>query len=418
MRRSRVAVLAAFLGIVMSQVTRADQGTSTYLPLFNAVWSITDRNFYDPHFLGHDWKAIGERFRAKLSAVHTDKEFETLANRMLGELGASHLYVTPPGRSQAATVGIGAEFRNLNAGYLVSVIDHLSDAYAEGVRIGDRLLSQRTALSGVPGTVADVRMQSCNGRVRTLHIRREGPFWPPVHPGFAWHSVRTGPERRIGYLRVTRFDDGAAALIDQAMAELEDTDGLIIDVRGNSGGNISSARLVSYFSGPRRIAAALFSRRYLERLGHPVTADDVRDAPQVFGAYTDATIFAAISRNGGAAVFMTEDLRDKEYTRPVVVLTDHDTGSAGEGFAWMMRRMTHATLVGRETAGVLLSGKEFDLPEGWKLVVPVDGLWGADGTDFRDRPVQPAIVVHRTRADMCSGRDPDIQEALSILGAP
>jgi hypothetical protein len=65
---------------------------------------------------------------------------------------------------------------------------------------------------------------------------------------------------------------------------------------GNSGGNFSSARLVSYFSGPPRIAAALFSRSYLEKLGHPVMGRDVRDAPEVFGAYTDAKIFAAISR--------------------------------------------------------------------------------------------------------------------------
>ena len=199
------------------------------------------------------------------------------------------------------------------------------------------------------------------------------------------------------------------------MVELKDTDALIIDVRGNTGGNLSSTRLVSYFSGPPRVVVALFSRPYLEKLGHPVTARDVQDAPKVLGAYTDAAIFAAVSRNGGGAVFMTEDLRKKEYTKPVVVLIDHNTGSAGEGFAWQMKRMTHAVLVGRETAGVLLSGEEFALPHGWKIVVPVDGLWGADGADFRDRPVAPNTLVHWTRADMCSDRDPDLEKALELL---
>lgn len=416
MRGIQAAAFAALLAIATSDATTAGQSTSAYVSLFNSVWSITDRNFYDPRFLGHDWKAIGERFRAKLTTVHSDKEFETLADVMLDQLGASHLYLIPPSSSVAATVGIGVKLTDLNGRFFVNVIDHLSDAYAKGVRVGDRLLSQRAALSGIPGTLTRVRMQSCGGMVRMLQVRRESTFRPPVHPGIAWYSVRTGLSRRIGYLRVTRFDDGAAPLIDQAMAELKDTAALIIDARGNSGGNFSSARLVSYFSGPPRIAAALFSRPYLEKLGHPVTAQDVQSAPEVFGAYTDAKIFAAIARNGGGAAFMTEDLRNQEYTKPVVVLVDQNTASAGEGFAWMMKQMTHATLVGRETAGVLLSGREFELPAGWKLVVPVDGLWGPNGTDFRDRPVEPDVVVRPTRADMCSGRDPDIEEALSILG--
>lgn len=175
-------------------------------------------------------------------------------------------------------------------------------------------------------------------------------------------------------------------------------------------------RLASHFSGTAQIVVALFARPYLDELGHPVTASDVEHAQKIFGAYTDAKIFQAIARNGGGAAFMTQDLRSREYTKPIIVLTGANTGSAGEGFAWMMKDMTHATLVGRKTAGVLLSGKEFDLPGGWKVVVPVDGLWSRGGVDFRDRPVSPNIAVRWTRADMCSGRDPDIEKALELLG--
>lgn len=415
MRASLLLATAALLGLPGRYALAAEQRPS-YASLFDALWSTTNRHFYDPDFLGHDWKAIGARFRPKLAAVHSDREFEVLADSMLDQLGASHLYVVPPGGSTASFVGIGVRFRDLDGGHFVSSIDPLSDARVKGVRIGDRLLSPQKELGGPPGTVAKVELQSCGGAVRTLHVRRENAFWPPEHPGLAWHAVQTGPGRTIGYLRITRFDDGAAPLIDQAMAELKDTDALMIDVRENSGGNLSSMRLASYFSGPPQIVVALFARPYLEKLGHPVTAADVEHAPKVIGAYTDARIFQAIAGNGGGASFVTQDLRSREYTKPVIVLTDSHTGSAGEGFAWMMKGMTHATLVGEKTAGVLLSGKEFDLPGGWKIVVPVDGLWSRDGVDFRDRPVSPNITVRWTRADMCSGRDPDIEKALSLLG--
>ena len=126
-------------------------------------------------------------------------------------------------------------------------------------------------------------------------------------------------------------------------------------------------------------------------------------------------IMAAVSAHQGDAVFMTEDMGDKRYTKPVVVLMGEDTGSAGEGFAWVMRDFTKATLVGRKTAGVLLSGETFDLPDGWKVTVPVQGLWGPDGIDYRDRAVSPNVTIKWTSDDLCLGRDPDIGEAVRLL---
>lgn len=410
-----VAGLLMALPARAAEPAPAPQPASKYAKLFESVWSTTNKNFYDPHFLGHDWKAIGARYRARLGSVHTDEEFARLTGQMLDELGASHLYIVPPHSSAASGVGIGVQFRDFSGVSIVSDVDPLSDARAKGIKIGDRLLSPAKALRGAPGTMADVKLKTCTGAVRTLKVVREGAYWPPVHPGFAWHAVRVGPDRSIGYLRIDRFDDGAAPLIDQAMEELKDTDGLIIDVRENSGGNFSAARLISYFSGPSQIAIALFSRPYLEKLGHPVTAADVRAAPKVIGAYTTPQVFEAVSKNGGGAAFMTENLHDKEYTKPVVVLIGGDTGSAAEGFAAMMHRMTTAKLVGRETEGALLSSEHFDLSDGWQLVVPVSGLWAADGTDYRDRPTPPDINVTWKPGDLCSGHDPDIEKAKALL---
>jgi hypothetical protein len=102
------------------------------------------------------------------------------------------------------------------------------------------------------------------------------------------------------------------------------------------------------------------ARPYLEKLGHPVTKADVAKVARINGAYTTAAIIEAVSSHGGAAAFWTEEVA-KKYTPPVVVLIGEDTGSAGEGFAWLMRLRTHARLIGRKTAGALLSSEPFDL---------------------------------------------------------
>jgi carboxyl-terminal processing protease len=231
--RCFLAVLACFFATAASAAT-------DYRALFDKVWSSVNDNFYDPDFHGVDWKAVGDRYRAKLVTVKTDRDFDVLASAMLKEIGTSHIYIVPPRSSPASDVGIGVVFRDLGNQTVVSVVAPLSDA---DVRAGDRLLSPRAALRGPAGSVANARFETCGGKQRNIAAHRVGAFWPPAHPGFTWSVTRIGEGKTIGYLRIDRFDDGAAALADQAMAALKDTNGLIIDIRANTGGNASALRL-------------------------------------------------------------------------------------------------------------------------------------------------------------------------------
>jgi len=404
-------------GVALAVPAQADAPKAKYTALYDVLVTTIDSNFYDPSYHGLDFVAIAKRYRARVGGIENDTQFENLVTQMLDELGTSHLYVVPPSSSSASGAGIGVKFHTIGSADLVTDVTPLSDARAKGIHVGDRLLSAKTALPGPLGSHANVDVQDCAGATHAYEVKRVGAYWPPQHPGFEWRSFALAPKLTVGYIRADRFDDGAAELADQAMAELKDADALIIDIRANSGGNLSALRLGSYFSGDEKIAVGLFARDYLKELKHPVRKSDVQSAPRVKGAYTDEAIFAGIGANKGAAVFMTDDLGDKRYTKPVIVLIGEDTGSAGEGFAWQMRLMTKAKLVGRTTAGALLSGQTFDLPGGWHVTIPVQGVWGGDGTDYRDKAVKPDIRVEWTRDELCAGRDPDIEKALALLTA-
>jgi carboxyl-terminal processing protease len=227
----------------------------------------------------------------------------------------------------------------------------LSDAQRQGLRVGDRIAGPAAALLAPLGAATSLQVLGCNGARRTLSIRHEQANWPPPHPAFEWRTLNAAPGFRLGYIRADRFDDGDAELADQALAELKDTDGVVIDIRRNSGGNISAMRLASYFSGDSKRALALLARPYLQALGRPVTKADLDKLPAVHGAYTDAAIFAAVQAGRGAAVYATDDLGAKRYRGKVVVVMGKETASAAEGFAWMMKAHTAATLIGRPTAG-------------------------------------------------------------------
>src|SRR6185369_4927913 len=111
---------------------------------------------------------------------------------------------------------------------------------------------------------------------------------------FEWSRLRVAPDKVLGYIRIDRFDDGAAELADQAMDELAKTQGIVIDVRANTGGNASALRLAAYFAEQSGPALALLARPYLGALGQPVTAADIAKLPVVSGKYTTENVLGAI----------------------------------------------------------------------------------------------------------------------------
>jgi carboxyl-terminal processing protease len=400
------------LTFILASASFGAETPQGYAQLYESLWSTVDEHFYDPHFRGVDWAGARERYRERAEAIENDAQFAALAGEMLAEIGSSHLHIRLPERN-VRTVGIAAHITAIDGETIVSDVAALSDAHRRGLRPGDRLLTPPSDLRGKLGSTAAVAIERCDGEKSELPIRREQASWPPEGPGFRWSQIRVRPDTTIGYLNISRFDDGAAELADRAMSQLEDSQALIIDLRNNSGGNASALRLASYFGNGAEPAVILFARPYLEELGRPVSKADALAAPRIDGAYTDEAVFEAISANGGGAAFWTEDVPQK-YERPVYVLVGEETGSAAEGFAWYMRERTHAVLIGRVTAGALLSSETFEIGEGWSVVVPVHGLWGADGTDYGDRAVPPDREVAWTRDDLCSGRDPDLETALSL----
>lgn len=426
MKRALVSVALTCLAIVAGLPAEAqslkprDRGDNlkaqnTYVQVWDKMVATVETRFYDPRLNGADFAAAARKYRAQLRLVKTDADFLQLATSLLNELRSSHVHLSMPTDSPDRTVGFGARLRKLGPDWVVTEVDPMSDARRQGLRPGEVLISDPAVIRGALGSQEAVRVRGCDEVERMVTIRRERAGWPPVNPGFRWSTYAAAPGRNVGYLRVDRFDDGAAELADQAMAALKDTDGLVIDLRWNSGGNASALRLASYFTDSAAPGLVLLSRAYLDRLGHAPTPADILAAPRVDRPYTDEAVLAGLAANGGGEALWTEDLGERRYGKPVVVLIGENTGSAAEGFAWLMKLKTHAVLVGRRTAGALLSGEDFDLGHGWTITVPTAGIWGPDGQNYGDKAVQPDAIVPTSRADLCGGRDPELQAGMDRL---
>ena len=383
-----------------------------YQNVFNELDRIVREKFYDPHFGGRDWAEIAARYRSQLDRVTTDAEFQKLGQSMLNELGVSHVVVHLPGEKRP-TMGLAARWEMIDDVPVIVDIDPASSARAAGLRIGDRILNP-SAIRGPRQEPALLEVERCDATTESLSIPRESAYWPPRERTISWSVLRRGDGRSVGYIRADRFGDDAAELIDAAMETVGKTDGLVIDIRNNSGGNTSALRLLGYFTGPGP-GVALISRPFLETLDGPVEANDLASIHRVSRAYTTEAVFDAVSQGKGAVMLMIEDLGERRYDKPVTILIGPETGSAAEGFAWGAREQSSAILIGRNTAGALLSSERFDLPNGWRVTLPVHGNWGPDGRDYGDQPVLPHVATILTREAICRNEDADLTAAIEAL---
>jgi hypothetical protein len=147
----------------------------------------------------------------------------------------------------------------------------------------------------------------------------------------------------IGYVAITGFDDmpQTKTTIDAAMAFLANTDALMIDLRQNGGGVAGSIDyLMGYFlRNPTELTTLVFS------------------APGQ--QHTDRQ-FSAASVDG-----------ERYLGKPIYILTSSHTFSAGEQFAYDMKVLRLATIVGEPTGGGANPGRFFNLDHNFAVFVPL-----------------------------------------------
>ena len=171
------------------------------------------------------------------------------------------------------------------------------------------------------------------------------PNWQSHERAANYHFARV--ERlpgNVGYLRLDEFADAdqaePAATAAAAMEFLRHTDALIIDLRRNGGGHPSMvALLLGYLMGPEPVVY----NRFFDRPSGTISESRTMDVAA-----------------------------DKRYGphRPVFVLVGERTASAAESFAYTLKGMGRAILVGETTMGAANPGDGFDLGGGFSTFIP------------------------------------------------
>ena len=196
----------------------------------------------------------------------------------------------------------------------------------------------------------------------------------------------------IGYLHIASFSskNGRAWVeaIDPIVNKFFDHHkGLIVDVRDNGGGSSNNVdAIVGRFADKKRVSA-LIQRR-----------DGSRHSD--FGRVKKIYVKPAGNR---------------QFTKPIIVLTDRRVISSGEYFVLAMKQFPYVRTVGDTTFGGQGSPTRKKLPNGWEYRVSTGKWSSADNVLYEDIGVPPDIHVAVSPADSLMEKDPAIEMAIQLL---
>ncbi len=366
--------------------------------------------FYHPTMKGLDWEKLTADYHELARSTRTPGEFNDVANRLLGELSASHLGVRSRGgyRSENAQshgrLGTTHERVVLDDGRhgfkITSILRGAPTGKGEmALKEGDviiaidlREIGERdtieTMLKGRVGEELPVTLIRTmeDGKTAELTLLQE-----PISSGQErslmyddWRlsnaeRVHAWSDGRLGYIHIQGMNQPSLDVFERDLfAAANGKDGLIIDVRNNGGGWTADRLLASIMVQP-----------------HAYTIP--RGAPSEKGHYPQDRLFI------------------QRYTLPINMMCNEKSFSNAEITAHAFKTLERGTLVGQETWGGVISTGAFTLIDGSSVRLPFRGWYVEGGTDMENHGAVPDIIVTQTPEAESRNYDEQLRAAVDDL---
>jgi carboxyl-terminal processing protease len=396
--------------------------------IYSRVCELVTRKHFDPCMNGANWDELSKSRRDQILKSTSDEEFEKQIQDLLVELKTSHTgfrhskSAKIPGRHAIAATFMRCNFDG-GQRWMFQDVHEGGPAHAAGLRPGDVLLQVRNKELMPPeppifpvGEDSQYAVQKPDGKriVGTLNVPSPRS---KSHPVIVPKAVLCSqlPDG-IGWLKVTMFPGAVgidlAKMFDTAIAHLKDSNRLIVDLRGNTGGGIGGLRLMSYLTPGRKEVGYSLTRARKEK-GY------AREKLPRFGRIPShkVTLFWLALRYGfidKSILVVTEGLGPQRFHGRVAILVNEHTASAGEMVAAFAEENALATIVGKKTPGRLLSGTTFRVKPGYILGLPVAAYLTWQGRLIEGKGITPNVPVELTADQLMGGEDTQMQSALEL----
>jgi len=195
----------------------------------------------------------------------------------------------------------------------------------------------------------------------------------------------------IGYIKIASFSESVldTVVFKGVLDSLTMTNGIIIDIRQNYGGNLYVINNIwNRFTNETKIVGY---QLYRNGPSHNAYAPEIPVISSPQGAF--------------------------QYLNGVVLLIGRQCGSAGEIFAEAMSLCDNVTLVGDTTLGAVEAPLDYSLPDGTKFSVPIVAYLDNEHKPLEWRGVSPDIYIDPLKVKNNSAEDIVIEKAFDVINS-
>ena len=302
---------------------------------FEALWKIIDEHYcfldYKQQAIGLDWNAVYQKYKVRVDEYMNEMQLFEVLTQMLAELRDGHV--------------------NLSA-------SHDYGRYWSWYE-------------DFPTNFSDTL---CRAYMGTDY---------KIAAGLDYRIL----DDNIGYVRYESFQHGIGeGNLDEVLAYLMLCQGLIIDIRGNGGGDLTNAE---------KLAARFCHEKTLVGYSQHKTGPGHSEFSDMEAHYLEPS----------------SNLR---WHKPVVVLTNRQVYSAANEFVMYMKTLPQVTVVGDRTGGGAGMPFSSSLPNGWSVRFSAVPNYDAQRQSV-EFGIDPDYPVALTDEDFQRGKDTIIEFARKLL---
>lgn len=365
--------------------------------IFDEAWRAYRDGFYLENMHGVDWQAMHDKYAALLPYVKNRLDLTYVIGGMIGELAVGHAYVDGGDHITVDhhNIGmLGAELQQVGTGYKITKIlrgapdrESLRSPLQEpglNVKVGDII----TAIDGVPtqgvsniytllrdkaGVLTELTLEGG----RKIVVKPIQDEYPLYHNEWVQHNIDYVSEKtdgRVGYVYIPDMGPEGLREFSRYFFAQTDKEALIIDDRGNGGGNISPMVIERLLRQPYRL-----------------------------------TMYRGSNRNGTTP--------ERTLVGPKVLLVNKYSASDGDLFPWSFKENKIGPVIGTRSWGGIV-GISGSLPymDGTDIRVPFFTNYDTRGNWIvENHGVDPDILIDNDPVMEYRGIDQQLDKAIEVI---
>jgi len=357
--------------------------------LYDDSWKIVKNCYIDSSYNSQDWKRWKKHYKNK---IKTDEDARIAIDTMLASLDDPYSRFLPQkeyteqyNSIDAHITGIGVNIMTHSGKSIIVSVIKDTPAEKAGLKSNDVILSvDNKNVSGMDISEVAGLVRGAENTTVTIKVKRGKNTVTKkiLRKKIEIKSVESSMiKNNIGYIKIKSFIGTNTSMeFVNALKSTAVAKGLIVDLRGNTGGLLTNAVIV----------ANLF--------------------------INDGKIVSIVSKNGSRQDIHAQ-MNIPVINKPTVVLVDEASASASEILSGALKDNKKAVLVGEKTFGKGLVQQIVPLPNGTGINITIAKYLTPKGIDINKKGIEPDIKVPYTISDVRKHNDTQLKKAESVINS-